>query len=119
MKLFDACAELHCGTTALPVPAQARILHETSAHCSLPDLAVAASLELMQEAKRRPTGTAASHSSSSWNCRINICDTPVKAVDMLMQENIQPVAPKDAKEPIPLHGGNSRCLHEAIRSNGG
>ncbi|KAI9983404.1 hypothetical protein PInf_007428 [Phytophthora infestans] len=36
---------------------------------------------------------------------------------MLMQGNMQPVAPKDANEPIPLHGGNSRCLHETIRSS--
>ncbi|EEY70013.1 uncharacterized protein PITG_06567 [Phytophthora infestans T30-4] len=48
---------------------------------------------------------------------VNICDAPVKAVDMLMQGNMQPVAPKDANEPIPLHGGNSRCLHETIRSS--
>ncbi|OWZ19901.1 Ran GTPase-activating protein 1 [Phytophthora megakarya] len=90
---------------------EARILDETSEYCSLPDLEnvfVAANLELTQEAKEKDNPDRSLTRFEFLECviriamnkyfRTNICDTPAKAVDKLMQENILPVIPEDANE---------------------
>ncbi|KAG1685903.1 hypothetical protein DVH05_007605 [Phytophthora capsici] len=90
---------------------EARILDEASEYCSLPDLEnvfVAANLELTQEAKEKDNPDRSLTRFEFLECviriatnkyfRTNICDTPAKAVDKLMQENILPVVPEDANE---------------------
>ncbi|KAL3660704.1 hypothetical protein V7S43_014107 [Phytophthora oleae] len=90
---------------------EARILDEASDYCSLPDLEnvfVAANLELTQEAKEKDNPDRSLTRFEFLECviriatnkyfRTNICDTPAKAVDRLMQENILPVVPEDANE---------------------
>ncbi|ETN03580.1 hypothetical protein PPTG_15565 [Phytophthora nicotianae INRA-310] len=90
---------------------EAKILDETSEYCSLPDLEnvfVAANLELTQEAKEKDNPDRSLTRFEFLECiiriatnkyfRTNVCDTPAKAVDKLMQENIQPVTSEDANE---------------------
>ncbi|KAL4168705.1 hypothetical protein KRP22_012103 [Phytophthora ramorum] len=90
---------------------EARILDETSEYCSLPDLEnvfVAANLELTQEAKEKDNPDRSLTRFEFLECviriatnkyfRTNVCDTPAKAVDKLLQENILPVTPEDANE---------------------
>ncbi|EGZ11071.1 hypothetical protein PHYSODRAFT_521133 [Phytophthora sojae] len=90
---------------------EARILDEQSEYCSLPDLEnvfVAANLELTQEAKEKDNPDRSLTRFEFLECviriamnkyfRTNVCDTPAKAVDKLMQENILPVTPEDANE---------------------
>ncbi|KAI9982003.1 hypothetical protein PInf_009791 [Phytophthora infestans] len=90
---------------------EAKILDETSEYCSLPDLEnvfVAANLELTQEAKEKDNPDRSLTRFEFLECiiriatnkyfRTNVCDTPAKAVDKLVQENIQPVTPDDANE---------------------
>ncbi|GMG17578.1 unnamed protein product [Phytophthora fragariaefolia] len=90
---------------------EARILDEQSEYCSLPDLEnifVAANLELTQEAKEKDNPDRSLTRFEFLECviriainkyfRTNVCDTPAKAVDKLMQENVLPVTPEDANE---------------------
>ncbi|KAG6942969.1 hypothetical protein JG688_00017841, partial [Phytophthora aleatoria] len=90
---------------------EAKILDESSEYCSLPDLEnvfVAANLELTQEAKEKDNPDRSLTRFEFLECiiriatnkyfRTNVCDTPAKAVDKLLQENIQPVASEDANE---------------------
>ncbi|RLN93597.1 hypothetical protein BBJ28_00015854 [Nothophytophthora sp. Chile5] len=90
----------------------ARILDDTSEYCSLPDLEnvfVAANLELTQEAKEKDNPDRSLTRFEFLECLVRIamnkyyrtatvCDTPAKAVDKLMLDNVLPVAPEDANE---------------------
>ncbi|KAG2792688.1 hypothetical protein PC116_g28168 [Phytophthora cactorum] len=112
-----AAMQLQNDVTCVPWPgyteflSEAKILDESSEYCSLPDLEnvfVAANLELTQEAKEKDNPDRSLTRFEFLECiiriatnkyfRTNVCDTPAKAVDKLLQENIQPVASEDANE---------------------
>ncbi|DAZ92574.1 TPA: hypothetical protein N0F65_012804 [Lagenidium giganteum] len=88
-----------------------KILDENSDYCRLADLEnvfVAANLELTQEAKEKDNPDRSLTRFEFLECvmriainkyhRSNICDTPAKAIDKLMQDNILPNCPEDANE---------------------
>ncbi|KAF1778333.1 Leucine-rich repeat domain, L domain-like [Phytophthora cactorum] len=102
---------LQTGNSYTEFLSEAKILDESSEYCSLPDLEnvfVAANLELTQEAKEKDNPDRSLTRFEFLECiiriatnkyfRTNVCDTPAKAVDKLLQENIQPVASEDANE---------------------
>ncbi|KAG6622549.1 NLRC3 protein [Phytophthora cinnamomi] len=74
----------------------------------LENVFVAANLELTQEAKEKDNPDRSLTRFEFLECviriainkyfRTNVCDTPAKAVDKLMQENVLPVTPEDANE---------------------